>query len=74
MTSQFVHPGSLALANLIAGGALLAYSAAPAVAARACPQTDTGITVPKGFCATVFADDVGHARQMVVAQATARSM
>ena len=67
MTSQFVRPSSLALAALIAGGALLAYTAAPALAAEACPQTNTGITVPKGFCATVFADKVGHARQMVVA-------
>jgi glucose/arabinose dehydrogenase/mono/diheme cytochrome c family protein len=41
---------------------------APAFAAEAaCPQADTGITLPKGFCATVFADKVGHARQMVVA-------
>ena len=67
MTSQFARPGSLALATLVAGGALVAHSAAPALAAEACPQTDTGITVPKGFCATVFADNVGHARQMVVA-------
>ena len=66
MTSQFARPRSLALAALIAGGALLAYSAAPALAAEACPKTDTGITLPKGFCATVFADNVGHARQMVV--------
>ena len=34
---------------------------------RPCPQTDTGITLPKGFCATVFADNIGHARQMAVA-------
>ena len=41
----------------------------PAHAAEAtpCPQTDTGITLPKGFCATVFADNIGHARQMAVA-------
>ena len=23
--------------------------------------------MPKGFCATIFADDIGHARQLVVA-------
>jgi glucose/arabinose dehydrogenase/mono/diheme cytochrome c family protein len=28
---------------------------------------DAGITVPPGFCATVFADKLGHPRQMVVA-------
>ena len=35
MTSQFVRPGSLALAAFVAGGAVLAHSAAPALAADA---------------------------------------
>ena len=30
-------------------------------------DNDTGITLPPGFCATVFADKLGHPRQMVVA-------
>ncbi|HEX7857161.1 MAG TPA: c-type cytochrome [Sphingobium sp.] len=30
-------------------------------------STETGITVPPGFCATVFADNIGHARHLVVA-------
>src|SRR5271154_238616 len=34
---------------------------------RACPSGDSGITLPPGFCATVFADNLGHARHMVVA-------
>ena len=33
----------------------------------ACPADNGGITLPDGFCATVFADTVGHARHMVVA-------
>ena len=33
----------------------------------ACPSDNGGITLPTGFCATVFADTVGHARHMVVA-------
>jgi glucose/arabinose dehydrogenase len=33
----------------------------------ACPVDNGGITLPAGFCATVFADTVGHARHMVVA-------
>ncbi len=33
----------------------------------ACPGDDGGLKLPPGFCATVFADDIGHARQMVVA-------
>jgi glucose/arabinose dehydrogenase/mono/diheme cytochrome c family protein len=39
---------------------------APA-AANACPGDNGGITLPPGFCATVFADKVGHARHLVVA-------
>ncbi|HWO34611.1 MAG TPA: hypothetical protein VNO32_37945, partial [Candidatus Acidoferrum sp.] len=34
---------------------------------QACPKDDSGLKLPAGFCATVFADDIGHARQMVVA-------
>ena len=49
MTSQVVLPGPLALAALVAGGALIAHSAALEHAAEACPQTDTGITVPNGI-------------------------
>ncbi|WP_158810197.1 PQQ-dependent sugar dehydrogenase [Beijerinckia sp. L45] len=33
----------------------------------ACKDDGGGIALPHGFCATVFADAVGHARQMVVA-------
>src|SRR5260370_22798294 len=35
--------------------------------ARACPNDDSGLQLPAGFCATVFADDIGHARHMVAA-------
>jgi glucose/arabinose dehydrogenase len=38
-----------------------------AAAATACPQDDAGLKLPPGFCATVFADGIGHARQLVVA-------
>ena len=33
----------------------------------ACPNDDSGLKLPAGFCATVFADNIGHARHMVVA-------
>jgi glucose/arabinose dehydrogenase/mono/diheme cytochrome c family protein len=36
-------------------------------ASDACPSNDTGLTLPPGFCATIFADGVGHARHLVVA-------
>ena len=34
---------------------------------QACPETDSGFTLPAGFCAMVFADNIGHARHLVVA-------
>ena len=34
---------------------------------HACPDDDSGLQLPAGFCATVFADGVGHARHLVVA-------
>src|SRR5712671_2127863 len=34
---------------------------------QACPSDDSGLQLPAGFCATIFADGVGHARHMVAA-------
>jgi glucose/arabinose dehydrogenase len=34
---------------------------------QACPHDDSGLKLPAGFCATVFADDIGHARHMAAA-------
>src|SRR5271169_1691545 len=33
----------------------------------ACPQNDSGVRLPAGFCASIFADGIGHARHLVVA-------
>jgi glucose/arabinose dehydrogenase/cytochrome c5 len=45
-----------------------ASSAASASAApRSCDPENGGITLPPGFCATIFADNIGHARHLVVA-------
>jgi glucose/arabinose dehydrogenase/mono/diheme cytochrome c family protein len=33
---------------------------------QACPNDDAGLQLPAGFCATVFADNIGHVRHMVV--------
>ncbi|WOJ90985.1 PQQ-dependent sugar dehydrogenase [Methylocapsa polymorpha] len=35
---------------------------------EACAHDNGGITLPRGFCATVFADNIGHARHLVVAR------
>ena len=40
---------------------------APPSAGASCPQDDSGLKLPAGFCATIFADGIGHARHMVVA-------
>jgi glucose/arabinose dehydrogenase len=32
-----------------------------------CPEPESGLSLPNGFCATIFADKIGHARQLVVA-------
>src|SRR5882672_9885847 len=44
-----------------------AQSSSAQSANPACPQNDSGLKLPPGFCATVFADGVGHARHLVVA-------
>ena len=41
-----------------------APAAAPESKASACPSDNGGISLPKIFCATIFADNVGHARQL----------
>jgi glucose/arabinose dehydrogenase/mono/diheme cytochrome c family protein len=33
---------------------------------HACGDNDSGLKLPAGFCATIFADGVGHARHLVV--------
>src|ERR1700688_4907700 len=36
-------------------------------AAATCRDDDSGLKLPAGFCATIFADGIGHARHLVVA-------
>jgi glucose/arabinose dehydrogenase len=42
-------------------------SSSASAAAQRCDPENGGITLPSGFCATVFADNIGHARHLVVA-------
>src|ERR1700722_4982933 len=62
---------SVSLPNLArwSGVALILVRLATANAASAsrCPDTATGITLSPGFCASIFADNIGHARHLVVA-------
>ena len=61
----------VALAVITIGGsvALTQNNANLAAQAKsqACSNDDSGLKLPAGFCATVFADGIGHARHMVVA-------
>jgi glucose/arabinose dehydrogenase/mono/diheme cytochrome c family protein len=45
----------------------LAQSAPQNGSASTCPGDNGGLTLSPGFCATVFADNVGHVRHMAVA-------
>jgi glucose/arabinose dehydrogenase len=45
-----------------------AAAADTGAAPAACPGDNAGLTLPSGFCATIFADSVGNARHLVVAQ------
>jgi glucose/arabinose dehydrogenase len=64
--------------GLFSGAAALVASCAIAIAApdqsraadaAACLKDDSGLTLPAGFCATVLADGIGHARHLVVSEA-----
>jgi len=52
-----------------AGSSMPAQSAATGAqsAVAACQKDDSGLRLPAGFCATIFADGIGHARHLVVA-------
>ena len=60
----------LGAATLAACGAiaLTAPHESRAADAAACPSDDSGLTLPAGFCATIFADGIGHARHLAVAE------
>jgi glucose/arabinose dehydrogenase len=63
-----------ALLRCVAGFGLLASMAsaqgqsnfAKQTKSSACPNDDSALKLPPGFCATVFADGIGHARHLVV--------
>jgi glucose/arabinose dehydrogenase/mono/diheme cytochrome c family protein len=74
MPSVHAYRNPLSAARLAAMAAMLSVMPAlspaqggPAAEHRACPDDDSGLTLPPGFCATIFADEIGHARHLVVA-------
>jgi glucose/arabinose dehydrogenase len=60
---------SLGLATLGVCGAVAMFTPGAVRAADSCPSNDSGLTVPAGFCATIFADGIGHARHLTVSEA-----
>jgi hypothetical protein len=46
---------------------MTAFAAAAHGDGALCSTGDSGLTLPPGFCASIFADDIGHARHLVVA-------
>jgi hypothetical protein len=46
---------------------LLASSSPVLSEEKKCADADKELSLPSGFCATIFADKVGHARQLAVA-------
>jgi len=60
-------PLNLVLAALAAGIPLAAAGSRSPALPEFCPGDDSGLQLPPGFCATIFADNIGHARHLVVA-------
>ena len=56
----------LATASLLCAVSPVAAAAEPVAKAQGCAKDDSGLTLPSGFCATVFAEGIGHARHVVV--------
>jgi len=60
-----LRPRFLIAAALMLADAVPGITRAQA-ANGACPDNQSGLTLPAGFCATIFADNIGHARHLVV--------
>jgi glucose/arabinose dehydrogenase/mono/diheme cytochrome c family protein len=52
---------------LLTGSLWAARDEHPTTTRSACTNDNGGIALPAGFCATVFADNIGHPRHLVVA-------
>ena len=53
--------------SLLAATVLCAIAVAAHGESALCPTDDAGLTLPPGFCASIFADGIGHARHLVAA-------
>jgi len=63
---RILLPVVAAVGALSVGGSFAPEQSA-AETSKSCPNDDSGLQLPPGFCATIFADGIGHARHLVVA-------
>lgn len=67
--SKVLLPAVAAFGALCVGGSLgSGHVAGAQTRSQSCPASDSGLKLPAGFCATIFADKIGHARHLVVAK------
>lgn len=64
--SVYLRVGATRSVGVILGLFVLNHPAFAQSAPSACPSDNGGINLPPGFCATIFADNIGHVRHMVV--------
>ena len=60
------QPSKMNLPSVLLVLGVAAVAAPHGAVAAECQNQETGITLSPGFCATVFADNLGHVRQMTV--------
>src|SRR6202167_2867909 len=60
-------PAITVISALCVGSSLASGRPGAETKTEGCPSDDSGLKLPAGFCATVFADGIGHARHLVVA-------
>src|SRR5215469_11127762 len=63
-TANFVFAGCVTL--LASVFIVSCKRKSPEVTTKGCPSDSSGLKLPDGFCATVFADGIGHARHLAV--------
>src|ERR1700690_4580470 len=60
-------PAIAAFSALCVGSSLASGRPGAETKSQGCPNEDSGLKLPAGFCETIFADGIGHARHLVVA-------
>ena len=67
LSKKFAATSALTASTVLAAALFLSTATPASAQPTACSGDPGGITLSPGFCATVFADHLGHARHMVVA-------